>query len=85
MASGKLLQYLKCGVPVIASDLPNLRRILHDNSCGLCVPDETAVQAAAARILADPTVWAANATRCFQEQYDFAAHFARVLARIEKL
>src|SRR5262249_29880409 len=85
MASGKLLQYLKCGVPVIASDFPNLRRILHDNSCGLCVSDENAVQAAAARILADPEVWAANATRCFQKQYDFAAHFARVLARIEKL
>ena len=85
MASGKLLEYLKCGLPVIATDLPNLRRILHDHQCGICVPDETGVLTAAGRILENPQAWADAARRCFRDRYDFASHFAHVLARIARL
>jgi glycosyltransferase involved in cell wall biosynthesis len=85
MASGKLLQYLKCGLPVIATDFPNLRRILHEHECGICVPNETGVLSAASRILENPQRWADAARRCFRDHYDFASHFARVQARVAEL
>jgi glycosyltransferase involved in cell wall biosynthesis len=82
MASGKLLHYLKCGVPVIATAFPSLQRILHDHGCGVCVADEAGIVPAATRILADRGSWAANAAHCFRELFDFKVHFARVLDRL---
>lgn len=38
MASGKIFQYLKCGLPVVTVDFPNLRRLIQDTGAGLVVP-----------------------------------------------
>lgn len=84
MASGKILQYLKCGLPVIASDFPNIRAILEGNRCGICIANEEHLAPAAREILREPDSWAANAERCFLESYDFRKRFEEVKARIER-
>jgi glycosyltransferase involved in cell wall biosynthesis len=44
--TNKLFEYMFCGLPVIASNFPNLRQIIEDTRCGLCVdpkrPDQVA-------------------------------------------
>jgi len=54
--SNKLLEYLMAGVPVIASDLPEMRRVLEDTGAGLIVDTSDPHQIAAAcnQLLADP-------------------------------
>lgn len=55
--SNKLLEYLMAGVPVIASDLPEMRRVLEDTGAGLIIDTSDPHQLAAAcnQLLADPT------------------------------
>ncbi len=50
----KIFEYMAYGLPVICSDFPNLRRLIADNDCGLCVDpaDDTAV-AQAVRYLSE--------------------------------
>jgi glycosyltransferase involved in cell wall biosynthesis len=33
----KLFEYMACGLPVIASNFPNLRQIVENSGCGVCV------------------------------------------------
>jgi glycosyltransferase involved in cell wall biosynthesis len=83
MASGKIMQYLKCGVPVVAIDTPNVREIVVDNQCGECVADQWGIKASVERILAQHEVYRQNAWKAFSQKYDFRAHFQRVIEEIE--
>jgi glycosyltransferase involved in cell wall biosynthesis len=53
----KLFEYMCFGLPVVASDLPSIRRYLGGERCGLLVPpgDHRALAAALLRLLGDPT------------------------------
>jgi glycosyltransferase involved in cell wall biosynthesis len=44
----KLFEYMAAGIPVIAADLPNFRRIVEGNFCGLCVPSRDVAAVASA-------------------------------------
>lgn len=48
MASGKIFQYLKCGLPVVTVDFPNLRRLIYDTGAGVVVPGGTGAELNAA-------------------------------------
>jgi glycosyltransferase involved in cell wall biosynthesis len=37
----KLFDYLSAGIPVIAGDLPEVSRIISENSCGIIIPEVT--------------------------------------------
>lgn len=44
--TNKLFEYMWCGLPVIASNFPNLRRIIEEHNCGLCIDETDATRAA---------------------------------------
>ncbi len=52
----KLFQYMAAGVPVVASDFPQVREVVRDSGCGLVVDTSRPADIAAAvnRILSDP-------------------------------
>jgi len=83
-ASGKVAQYLKCGLPVVTVDFPSMRRVVDSYQCGVCVLDATQVGRAIRQILADYETFRANAFRCYQEHYRFDRHFDKVLAQIDR-
>lgn len=38
-ASGKMYEFLKCGVPLIANDIPDAKNLIEDTGCGLVTDD----------------------------------------------
>lgn len=60
----KLFEYMAAGRPIVASDLPSIREVLHHEVDALLVPpgDHEAMAAALERLLADPALSARLAT-----------------------
>ena len=84
-ASGKLINSLKCGLPVVATDFPSLRRVVKGYQCGLTVKQESEVGQAVSQILADYEAYSANALRCYDEVYDLERYFPELLSRLGRI
>lgn len=84
-SSGKLINSLKCGLPVIASDFPSLRRVVLGYHCGLTVSHEAEIADAVSRILVDYETYQANALHCYNELFDVERSFADVLQRLGQI
>lgn len=85
----KLFEYLMAGVPVLGSDLPEVREVVRGHEVGLVAnpADHAALVAALRRMVRDAearAAWAANAPRVF-DTYDpdrGFAHFAALYRRL---
>jgi glycosyltransferase involved in cell wall biosynthesis len=78
----KLFEYLACGRPILSSDLPVIREVLHDGNSILLPPDDPQAWAAALRNLCgDPPRRAAlgGAARRDAVQYTWEARAGKVL------
>ncbi len=83
ITSGKLMQYLRCGLPVVATDFPNLREIVEKHGCGLCVPDPAAIASTIAEILREYPRFSQAARVAFDEHFRFDLHFTRVIGAMD--
>lgn len=81
-SSGKIAQYLKCGLPVVCSDLPGLREPVGEFDCGVVVGAPEEIGQALSRIEVELDRYRANAFRCYEEWYEFNRHFEQVIRRI---
>jgi glycosyltransferase involved in cell wall biosynthesis len=73
----KLFDYMGQGLPVVASDFPDWRRIIEDHKCGICVDplNPEAIAAALNLVLDDQeaaTQMGANGRRAVMEEYNWA-------------
>lgn len=66
LAGGKIGNYLKCGVPVIATRLPSLS-YLEDYGCGILIENETQISEATDRIMREHQKYSENAYKCYME------------------
>lgn len=82
MSPLKTFEYMASGVPIIASDLPSIREILHEDAAVFCKPDDPGDLARAIRATLDDQ---GAATRCARNartaarEYGWAARAARLL------
>ena len=74
-ASGKLGQYLKCGIPVVALDLPGYKEMFEKYKCGLVFNDFGQIEKCIETILGDYNTYRNESIRCFQEEFDFKKYF----------
>ena len=85
MASGKLGHYLRCGLPVICSDLYSLSEVIQKYQCGVCVKDLREIPKAIETIFEDYHLYRLNALKCYKDVFEFGNHFKNVIHRIEHL
>jgi len=71
LSSGKIAHYLQCGLPVIVSNLPTLKRLIDTYNCGICVEKVEEVPVAVETIRSDYERYSENAIFCFQKEFDF--------------
>jgi glycosyltransferase involved in cell wall biosynthesis len=82
-SSGKIAQYLKCGLPVVVSDFPRARVMFEDTGCGIAVHDAAELAEAVATILTDYDVYRSNAMRRYVEYYRIDRSIMDVLRRLD--
>jgi glycosyltransferase involved in cell wall biosynthesis len=82
-ASGKLGQYLRCGLPVVGLNLPGLGDAVRMYGSGLCVEDIRDLPRAVEMIRADYASYSANAVRHYEDAYEFGTHFENVVNAIK--
>jgi glycosyltransferase involved in cell wall biosynthesis len=81
-SSGKLYDFMRAGVPVIANDIPGMHQLVEGNACGIVV--QSAVQIGQAiRTMQTRYRAYSHAALAAYEHYRFEAVYATVLSRIE--
>jgi len=88
--ANKIFEYMAAGIPILATDLPENRRIIDQCECGWLIPDwdPAALAGHIARILADPeemTRRGANGRRWFEERFNWDEESKQLLAALEVL
>ena len=83
LSSGKMSEYLRYGVPVIASDLPIMGELVRETSCGVAVADVSEVGAALQTIAADYAAYCGRAVNCFDKKLAQENYIEGVIAAIE--
>jgi glycosyltransferase involved in cell wall biosynthesis len=76
----KIYTYMRCGVPIVATDLPTHTQVLDETSAVLCPPTPDGLAAGMARALLDPSVGGLALCARERAERDFgAAAFERKL------
>lgn len=79
LAAGKIGNYLKCGVPIIATRLPSLSYI-EEYRCGILIERESEIAKSIKEIVSNRREFSENAHRCYAELW----HPEAYLYEIEK-
>lgn len=80
-ASGKLFDFMRCGVPIIALDLPGMKELVEDSGAGVLVPAAMEIPGALTSILSDYEHYSESSLAAFG-QYSFAQSYEAALTRI---
>lgn len=84
VAAGKIGNYLKCGLPVIATRLPSLQ-YLEDFYCGILIDHESEIQTALQCIDKNYLEYRQNALHCYRELWDPEAYICTIEESLLKL
>lgn len=85
----KMFEYMSAGIPVIASDFPLWREIIHGNDCGLLVDplDPAAIAKAIDYLVTNPAEaqrMGANGRKAVNERYNWAIEEQKLFAFYER-
>jgi glycosyltransferase involved in cell wall biosynthesis len=83
-AAGKLFDFMRTGVPVVAADLPGMRELVEVNGCGIVVRDPSGIGDALIKIVERYVDFSSRGLAAFP-RYEFDASFTPVFQRILSL
>jgi glycosyltransferase involved in cell wall biosynthesis len=81
-SSGKLFDFMRVGVPVVANDIPGMRELVAGNACGIVVSSAKHIGEAIGAVRASYSSYRQAALSAY-ESYRFDASYDAVLPRIE--
>jgi len=79
LSSGKIAKYLQCGIPVITSDFPTLKKWIEEFKCGETISEINQLGSAINKIILEYSEYSKRAIECFNKKYHFRKHFKNVL------
>lgn len=87
--ANKLFDYMGAGLPVIASDVPPMRRVIEETSCGIVTPagDSKALADAMVQLFRNPELrhrFGANGQKAIAGQYGWSNDASRYVDAIER-
>lgn len=85
LASGKLSEYLRCSVPVIASDLPGMADLIRETGAGIIVKSAADIVLAAETIFSHEERFRTAAGQCFGARLALERHLPALLTRLSVL
>lgn len=80
-SSGKIFDFMRTGVPIIASDIPGMREIVEDRGCGMVVETPTHIGRTLPKIMEEYELLNKNSLEAFSF-YEFGQCYSQVLKRI---
>ena len=84
-SSNKLAEYLRAGLPVIASDFPSIRDIFDRYNCGVCVPSPLEIGDVLGEVFGHYDEYRKGAHRAYLEHYSFDRNFAPLLQELKEI
>jgi glycosyltransferase involved in cell wall biosynthesis len=82
LASGKIAYYLQCGLPVVATGLPTLRRFIEQYRCGICVDGVDEVLGAIQTIISDYEGFSQRALECFKQEFQLDRFLPAIMEKL---
>jgi glycosyltransferase involved in cell wall biosynthesis len=70
-SSGKISAYMRCGLPVLANDLPSMQAMIARKGCGLCVERVGQIPAALQKIVENYRTYRGQVLREYESRYRF--------------
>lgn len=84
-ATGKLADYLSCGLPVICSNFEGAEELFTKYKCGEVFKSYDEIPSKVKSILLNYDQYKKNAFNCFEKEYKFSKYFLPVLQSMESL
>jgi len=82
-SAGKLYDFMRTGVPIIAGELPGMRDLLEGNKCGIVVESADNIGEALPEIMKNYSFYSENAHKSY-DKYEFSKCYEKILERILK-
>jgi len=84
-SSGKIMQYLRCGVPVITMAWPTLIEIIEKEIAGLCINNFPEIEHSIHKIMHNYKLYSDNARRIYTEKCNPEKYYNNFFKQIESL
>jgi len=85
LSSGKIAHYLRCGLPVVATGLPSLRKFIEKYQCGVCIDRVEEVSSAITTVIKNYKEFSKGAIDCFVNEFQLNRHLVIILERFDQL
>jgi glycosyltransferase involved in cell wall biosynthesis len=82
--SGKIAHYLRCGRPILCSNLPGFKEIVTKYKCGILFDNVDEIESGINQILDDYEYYSVNALKCYENEYEFSRFFDKVLTKLRQ-